>query len=288
MIIDFRLRPPYGDFLRTAQYDLKRNAAVSRRFGMWQAASVAHLSMDLFFEEMDRAGIAQAVLPGRVSAVFGNVSCACMRELFEKWPGRFVGFAGVDLLDYESAFRVMEDEVLQGPFAGLNIEPLFTYSRPMFVDDRRLYPIYEQASAKGIPLLVMSGGFGDVPQEYNHPSHLETVATDFPDLVMVSPHACWPFSRELIQIALRKRNIYIEPDIYSMGLPCWEDYILAAKTILQDQFLFGSAHPTLPMEGCVDFYRKQGFSEEVWRKIMWENARRVIGWKGESPARQPS
>ena len=284
MIIDFRLRPPYGDFLNTAQYNLKRNSVVSQRFGMWQAESVRRLSMELFLEEMDRAGIAQAVLPGRVSAVFGNVSCACMRELMEKWPGRFAGFAGVDPLDYDTAFRIMEEEVLHGPFSGLNIEPPFTRSTPMFADDRRIYPVYEQAAAKRIPVLIMSGGFGDVPLAYCHPSHLETVATDFPDLVIVSPHACWPYGRELIQLALRKSHIYLEPDIYSMGLPGWEDYMLAAGTILQDQFLFGSAHPTLPMEGCVDFYKKQNFSQTVWEKIMWENARRVLNHKKNGTA----
>ena len=284
MIIDFRLRPPYGDFLNTAQYNLKRNAAVSRRFGMWQAESVRCLSMPLFLEEMDNSGITQAVLPGRKSSVFGNVSCACIRELMEKWPGRFAGFAGTDPLNYEESFRIIDEEVIHGPFAGLNIEPPFTHSTPMFADDRRLYPVYEEASARRIPVLIMSGGFGDVPLEYCHPSHLETVATDFPDLVIVSPHACWPYGRELIQLALRKPHIYIEPDIYSMGLPGWEDYMLAAGTILQDQFLFGSAHPTLPMEGCLEFYRKQNLSETIWKKIMSENALRVLHHKEKGEA----
>ncbi len=284
MIIDFRLRPPYGDFLNTAQYNLKRNAVVSQRFGMWQAESVKQVSMPLFLEEMDKSGIAQAVLPGRVSPVFGNVSCACLHELMEKWPGRFAGFAGTDPLNREESFRIMDEEVTHGPLSGLNIEPPFTHSTPMFVDDRRIYPVYEEAASRNIPLLILSGGFGDVPLEYFHPSHLETVATDFPNLVIVSAHGSWPYVRELIQLALRKPHIYLEPDIYSMGLPGWQDYLLAAGTILQDQFLFGSAHPTLPMEGCVDFYKKQDFPTKVWEKIMWGNAQRVLRHKEDKAA----
>ena len=85
------------------------------------------------------------------------------------------------------------------------------------------------------------------------------------------------------QVALRKPNVYISPDIYSMGLPGSQDYLLAARTFLQDQFLFGSAHPTLPMEGCVDFYKKQGFTPDIWEKITWKNARRILELKGSSP-----
>ena len=55
MIIDFRLRPPYKDFLSTAQYNLKRNAAVSKRFGMWQAESVKQCSMELFLGKGNHA-----------------------------------------------------------------------------------------------------------------------------------------------------------------------------------------------------------------------------------------
>lgn len=283
MIIDFRLRPPFGDFLNSAQYNLERNAVMSRRLGMWQAESAKQRSMTLFLEEMDRAGISTAVMPGRVSAVFGNVSCDTMRQLMERWPGRFEGFAGVDLLDYDAAALVIEREVLNGPFAGLNIEPLFTYSFPLYADDRRIYPLYEMAQAAHIPVMIMSGGFGNAHISYTHPGRIDTVATDFPHLTIVTPHACWPHAMEIIQVALRKPNVHISPDIYSMGLPGSQDYLLAARTFLQDQFLFGSAHPTLPMEGCVDFYKKQGFTPEIWEKITWKNARRILELKGSSP-----
>ena len=217
-------------------------------------------------------------MPDSADAIERYLAAGAIKGIGEALAKRIVKAFGDD------TFRIMEEEVLHGPFSGLNIEPPFTRSTPMFADDRRIYPVYEQAAAKRIPVLIMSGGFGDVPLAYCHPSHLETVATDFPDLVIVSPHACWPYGRELIQLALRKPHIYLEPDIYSMGLPGWEDYMLAAGTILQDQFLFGSAHPTLPMEGCVDFYKKQNFSQTVWEKIMWENARRVLNHKKNGTA----
>ena len=76
MFCDFRLRPPVGDFLGTAQYNLERNARIAASFGMYQAESTARLYMDLFLAEMDAAEISLGVMPGRYSEVFGNVSCA--------------------------------------------------------------------------------------------------------------------------------------------------------------------------------------------------------------------
>ena len=284
MICDFRLRPPAGDFLHTAQYDRHRNARIATSFGMYQAESVARLSMDIFFQEMDEAGITLGVLPGRFSEVFGNVSCESIRDIMNAWPGRFAAFAGIDPLNARESFEIMDREVLNGPFAGINVEPLTAHALPIFADDRRIYPIYEYAEEHRIPIVLMTGGIPNVPIDYTHPRHVEQVAIDFPSLTIVTPHGCWPHTRELVRVCLLRENVYLSPDIYSMGLPGFQDYIQAATTFLQDRFIYGSAHPTLPMKGCVEFFRSLHIKEEVWKKICWENAQRVLCQKGSSRA----
>lgn len=279
MVIDFRLRPPCGDFLQSAQFNPERNAKMTKSFGMWQMPSTIHRSMDMFMKEMDAAGIDQGVLTGRVSSSMGNVSCASIREIMEKYPGRFHAFAGAPLLDYARCAEIIETEVLHGPFAGLNIEPMSTYDQPMYADDRRIYPVYDYARSAGIPVMIMTGGFCDVDMSYTHPQHIANVASDFPDLLIVCPHGCWPHTREMVQVALRKDNVFVEPDIYSMGLPGYQDYLWAANNFLQDRFLYGSAHPTMPLDGCLDFYRKADIHEEVWDKIMFKNAQYVLNFK---------
>ena len=282
MICDFRLRPPLGDFLQTSQYDLARNAVITQRFGMYQAESAAQCSMELCLAEMDASGIALGVMPGRYSEVFGHVSCASIRHILADYPGRFAAFAGVDPLDARSAFAIMDAEVLGGPFAGINVEPMTAHKLPLFADDRRIYPIYERAEACRIPIMLMTGGIPDVPIDYTHPRHVEQVALDFPDLTIVTPHGCWPYTRELVRVCLLRKNVYLSPDIYSMGLPGYMDYIQAATTFLQDQFLYGSAHPTLPMDGCVRFFKSLHIKEDVLRKLFWENAQRVLNQKPSS------
>lgn len=284
MIIDFRLRPPTGDFLQSAQFNPERNAKMTKSFGMWQMPSTIERSMDLFISEMDKSGITQGVLTGRVSSSMGNVTCESIRTIMNTWPGRFHAFAGAPFLDYKSTFDIIDKEILNGPFAGLNVEPMTTYDAPMYADDRRIYPVYERAQECGIPVMIMTGGFADVDLSYTHPSHIANVATDFPKLTIVTPHGCWPHTREMVQVALRKENIYISPDIYSMGLPGYQDYIFAANNFLQDRFLYGSAHPTMPMDGCVQFYKQPGLiKEEVAPKIFWQNAQRVLNMKNNRP-----
>ncbi len=278
MIIDFRLRPPAGDFLNSAQFNIERNAKIAEGFGMWQLPSTVHRSMDMFFGEMEQAGITMGVLPGRVSYAFGDITCASIRQIMEQYPGKFAAFAGVDLYNPRSAFEVMDKEVINGPFAGINVEPL-GFQVPMSCDDRRIYPIYEYAQEYNIPILLMTGGLPKTHISLNFPGHLENVAVDFPNLTIVSTHGCWPFSRELVHVALRRENIYIQPDIYSMGLPGYEDYIFAANNFLQDRFLYASAHPTMPMTGCVEFFKKLKLKEEVIPKIFYKNAQRVLGLK---------
>ena len=73
MFCDFRLRPPVGDFLGTAQYNLERNARIAASFGMYQAESTARLSMDLFLAEMD-------AVTAKFSAMFPAHHCG------PSWP----------------------------------------------------------------------------------------------------------------------------------------------------------------------------------------------------------
>ena len=77
MIIDFRVQPPFRSLLDTRV----------RRFK----------SAELFVEEMDELGVDVAVIMGQQSgATWGIVDNADIAELSDRYPGRFVGFAGVE------------------------------------------------------------------------------------------------------------------------------------------------------------------------------------------------
>ena len=46
---------------------------------------------------------------------------------------------------------------------------------------------------------------------------------------------------------------------------------------VSDKVLFASAHPFIELKDALDAYARFELSEEVRRKVMYENARRVLG-----------
>ena len=72
MVIDVRLRPLYGGFLR--QVRNPTSADFSAQLGMVKPASVRELSVELMLREMDEAGVTLGIAPGRNGHFRYNVS----------------------------------------------------------------------------------------------------------------------------------------------------------------------------------------------------------------------
>ena len=53
----------------------------------------------------------------------------------------------------------------------------------------------------------------------------------------------------------------------------------AANGMLQEQFVFGSAKPYVPLKPAVDSFKKLPLSQETMRKVLYENAARILGIK---------
>ena len=55
--------------------------------------------------------------------------------------------------------------------------------------------------------------------DYGRPIYLDEVACDFPDLIIVANHGGWPWVNEMIAVAWKHPNVFIEmggisPNIY--------------------------------------------------------------------------
>ena len=112
--------------------------------------------------------------------------------------------------------------------------------------------------------------------DYTHPSEIDIVAKDFPDLKIIISHGAWPFVDEMIGVTFRNRNVFLEISEYE-EYPGASDFLDAAKTILKDQMLFASACPFVPYLEAAEKYTTYGFDAETYEKVMWKNAARVLG-----------
>jgi predicted TIM-barrel fold metal-dependent hydrolase len=79
------------------------------------------------------------------------------------------------------------------------------------LDDRRMWPFYEKACELDIALTVHTGMSYVVPQPsaHTHPSTLDRVLLDFPELKVIAYHMAWPHTEELIGLAGKHQNLYL-------------------------------------------------------------------------------
>ncbi len=111
----------------------------------------------------------------------------------------------------------------------------------------------------------------------NHPSGVDQVACDFPDLKIICSHLGWPWITEMIAIAWRHPNVYIEDSVYRY-MPGCEQYIDAANKLLSDKFLFASGYPfDHPLKNVVKKFMQLPYDEDVRDKVLYRNAARLLG-----------
>ena len=281
MIIDFRCRPPYKSYLSAIMYrDLPRSERMSQRIGMEQAPSVRKLDLELTIQEMDSAGISIGVVSGRkANPNVGIVDNADICELVAHYPKRFVGLAGIDPLEGDGALEELQRYVVDGPMKAAVVEP-GVLTDPMYADDERIYPIYQFCQQQHIPVMLMIGSTVGPDITYTMPQQIDRVAQDFPQLQLIIAHGGWPWTTAFCQLAYKRPNIYLLPDMYLIRYPGWRDYIDAANYSLKDKILFGSAYPFVPMEAAVEHLKQSGLRPAVWQNFFYDNAARLLGLEG--------
>jgi predicted TIM-barrel fold metal-dependent hydrolase len=82
---------------------------------------------------------------------------------------------------------------------------------------------------------------------------------------------------QILHIAFRRTNVYLSPDMYFSRMAGWEEYVKAADGFLADRMLYASSFPFCPIKGYKDWFETLPIRPENRRKIMGENASRLLG-----------
>lgn len=277
-IIDMRLRPPFlhaffGGVPDSPERDVVR--WVGRRVG---AADPGHFERYATWTDvragMDEAGIGLGVVVGRSTPTV-RVSNDDVAALVTLAGGRLVGVASVDpvALGCERALAEAERAVNGLGLVALNLDAGF-YETPLRACDDRLMPFYDLCMKLDVPAFVMSGP--TTPDlAFNDPLAIDVVARVFPKLRIVVCHGCYPNVDAMVGVAFRNENVFVSPDMYFFA-PGGRRYAEAASGFLQDQLLFGSSFPFRPMQQSVEDLRAFGLDAAVERKLLYENAMKLI------------
>jgi len=278
-IIDFRVRLPTE--LRPAvdmppeyvdQYDAVLGLEARR-----------NLTVDDLVAEMDAAGVTHAVVHAEyeVGDPADELNEA-VAGLVVRMPERFSGWGTVSL----SPMRVMRavgqvSRVAELGLRGINMQPSFF---DMAIDDARLYPIYAKAGELGLAVGVHTGVnyTSHLPIRNDHPLQLDQVACDFPDLTLVACHAGWPWAAEMVAVARKHPNAYLEfgglaPRYVGAAGTGWEVVFRFMNSLLAKQVLFGTDWPVFPMRRALEEWRGLGLKPAVLEALLSGNAERLLG-----------
>ena len=276
--IDTHAHQPTSEFLHDAGGEMMRDAA--DRFG-------ADLETDTYenmIEEYHEVGVGRAVLLGwDAETNTGNppVPNDYVADVRDEYADFFIGFGSVDPLKddcVEEARRCIEDLDLSG-FKFQQIAQGFDPSDP---EHEELWATIEELE---VPVVFHGGnstlgacapGGRGLKIKYGNPMLIDDVAATFPDLQILIAHPAFPWEQEQLAICQQKGNVYMD---LSGWMPKYiDDQVLHyAKTLLSDKVMFGTDYPMLEPEPWLEQFAALEFSEELQRKLLWENAESFLG-----------
>lgn len=165
-----------------------------------------------FVAGMERGGI-------DVSIIFGNDQSEMGKQLGTAFsdsetaafcaaaPKRLVGVSSVhpDSADPAGKVRRAVEEF------GLRAVKLYPHSG-FYVNDPRLFPVYEYCSATATPVIFHTGikALRQQFMKYNRPLCADDVATLFPQLKLVLCHGGYPWQEEFMAVAGSNPNVYVD------------------------------------------------------------------------------
>lgn len=267
-IIDAWIQHPSSAFLRHDMF-----ASLRRWLGAGQLPD--ELPLDLTLAALESAGVGRGLLSawwGPDGAMISNDEVAAHVAVA---PDRLVGIASVDLHRPLAAVRELRRCVRDLGFKGVRVLPWLWGMPP---DDRRYYPVYVECIELGVPFCLQVGHAGPLrPSEPGRPiPYLDVVACEFPELVIVGGHIGHPWTAEMVSLATKHENVYIDTSAYKpKRYP--DELVRYLKGHGSRKVLFGSNWPMLVPSDCIAGVADLGLGDETRDLFLGGNARRVFG-----------
>ena len=203
--------------------------------------------------------------------------------MWKRHPDRVIqAWGAVDPFKGEVAIREAKEAIEVHGMLGFHFHPIMGH---FAVNDRVHYPLFETINALKAPVMIdvgttgmgagIPGGMG-AKIRHAHPSAIDELAADFPDLTIIAAHPGWPWVDEMTAVALHKGNVFWEMSGWApKHFPPQLKIDMRAR--LQDKIMFGSDYPSLPYERIFREWDELGYKPEVMEKIYHGNAERVLG-----------
>ncbi|HEX7373479.1 MAG TPA: amidohydrolase family protein [Steroidobacteraceae bacterium] len=188
--------------------------------------------------------------------------------------GRMIGVGSVDISRPREAVREIRRCVRELGFKAIRVLPWLWELPPTHA---RFYAVYSECCDLGVPFCTQVGHTGPLmPSEYGRPiPYVDQVALDFPELVIVCGHIGYPWTEEMIAVATKHANVYVDTSAYTASryppnLVAW------LKSHGRDKVLFGSNWPMIAPAHALEGLEKLGLDAVTSAAFLAGNARRVF------------
>lgn len=235
------------------------------------------VSPEQFVAQMDEAGFDKVFISAvkmgsyRGKWMANDFTNQEVYEMIKDYPDRLLGMAGYDPFSIMQSLRDIEMAVKEYGFKGVYAH---TLGWDMRADDRRIYPCYAKCVELGIPLSMQIGHSLELmPSEAGRPIYIDKVALDFPELKFIASHAGWPWCEELVAMASKHPNIFID---ISAHLPKYLDPAIVQfmNTRGRGKVLFGTN--AFGLKRCKDMFLEMALKDETKQKVLRQNAVRLF------------
>lgn len=268
-IIDVWMQHPT---LRFARHD----AFASLRRWTGEAKPTTDIPIQATVAAMDEAGVERGLLCAWYGPTGPLISNDEVAGFVSRYPGRFVGVASVDLRQPVDAVRELRRAVHDLGFRALRIVPWLWGLPP---NHRLYYPLLTECVELGIPFMTQVGHTGPLrTSETGRPiPYLDDVALDFPDLVIVGGHIGYPWTTEMIALATKYPNVYIDSSAYAVHRypPEFVDYLRGHG---RHKVLFGTNYPMITPGKALQGLDQLGLDDDSRELFLHGNARHIFGW----------
>ena len=242
---------------------------------------------------------------GRDDAIFWNEEMAGAQR---KYPGRVWASAAVPLVDTKIALEVLDDAVGRLGLMGANLPG--SVGADQRIDADRLEPFYARVEELGIPLFLhpTDAVFQDMLEGYDGALHLSLgrvvevsvaasrlvlsgVMERHPDLKLVISHTggALPYQSGRMDKNGKAAKLPRPPSEYIRRMysdtvtPHMEGMKFAIEYYGVDHVMYGSDYPCWSPADALRYFGEIGLPEADRRKILYDNARRILNLRDPAP-----
>lgn len=222
---------------------------------------------------MNQAGVNKALLSAWAAPGRYLISNDEVAQFVAHAPDRLIGVGSVDITRPMAAVREIRRCINDLGFKAIRILPWLFDRLPT---DRLFYPVYSACCDLGVPFCTQIGHTGPLmPSEPGRPLHLDRVALDFPELVIVGGHIGYPWTEEAIAVATKHENVYIDTSAYAVNRypQVLIDYM---KGHGQNKVLFGTNYPMITPVKALEALPELGLDDQAQALFLGGNAARIF------------